>query len=487
MKTAKLLATSLLTVLASACSNQSPVEPTTPTTAVARPERVDAATAVRVRGDIVPSRLVAISLPKMAAQPVLSASSPDLPKRVFSFEPVIRPSTRMEFGRLVPPGAGTAVSVPIDAPAGARVIITTRDPKTNLPSVHLRDSSGRVIDRARDEASVVAVSHVPAAVVPAGTAASRGLIGTGRLAEIVKPEPALAAAASLSRRILSIDVPTKPGRVTIELPAAAVAAGVEIDVDQPNSAIQLSAAPAALNYGFGEVAEVDYTLTNGETPIDGATLSGVVELPNGERVSGLAFEAKGNGHYAAKVPLASADLKYIGVWHVRAKATGTVGGVEFERDMENGFGYAPAHAQMTQVRQPQIVRGKDDLIDEITVDVFVDSILDDRLGVAATLVFTGPDGAEHAVASAQTSADLKAGNSAVTLHFAAKDLALAQASGPFTVRDLSLVSHAYATTQHRLGRGLDLTTPAFAFKELRYPGSLSPAVDEMFERGDFQP
>lgn len=166
-----------------------------------------------------------------------------------------------------------------------------------------------------------------------------------------------------------------------------------------------------------------------------------------------------------------------------AKATGSVDGVQFERDMDNGFGYHPAHARMVSVQTPELIRGSDGLIDEIRVEIDVESVIDDRLGVNGTLVFRGSDGTERSVGSAQTSMDVKAGRTVMKLRFESNVIALALASGPYYLRDLSLVSHRFAVTQHRLGRGLDLATVTLASTNLRYPTTFSPAVEELFEQG----
>jgi hypothetical protein len=494
MKTTSILAASLLALLAlpaAACSTQS--APTPPPEPSVAPQRVATANAARVRGDVVPSRLVAIAVPKLAGEPALSASSPGMSRKPFSIEPVIERAIQRDFGRVITAAdvKDGSVTVPIDAPAGARVIVTARDRTANLARIHLRDATGTILDRARDDQSnVVQVNRTRSTRSAKGETPSAtptpehtGTIGSGDVGALVQKEPGFGALA-LPRRILSIDTPFKGGRVTLDIPAANLGAGIEIDVQQPNSGLVLTGAPHDLNYGFGDTAEVEYTLANGATPIDGATFTGTIELPNGERIGGLSFTGSGSGRYVAHVPLASADLKYIGAWHVRAKATGAFNGVDFERDMDNAFAYSPAHARMTSVQTPVAVRGSDGIVDDVTVAVDVESVVDDRLGIGATLVVRDADGTEHAVAEAQTSADVKAGNSTMTLHFDAKDIALAQTSGPFYLRDLSLVSHAFAVTQHRLGRALDLATPTLVHRDFRYPTVFTPSVQEMIDRGD---
>ncbi|MGZ3418992.1 MAG: DUF4785 family immunoglobulin-like domain-containing protein [Polyangiales bacterium] len=488
MKTSNILAASLLTALLAGCGHDQTTQPTS------APEVVLATSAVRVRGDIVPTRLVAIALPAQAPQPVLSVSMPGHPKVAFSNDhQVPEISTRRDYGRIIREGSDPAtigtISFPITAPVGARVIVTSRDPHGSIPTAHLRDLTGKQLDLARDTAShIVQVQHIPDAApkskadkVALSPPSTPGAIGSG--AAVVATGETTFNALNLPRRVLTVDVPAKAGIVVLDIPASVVKAGVDIDVQEPNSPVTLAGAPHELNYGFGDTAEIEYTLANDGAAIDGAKFEGKVELPNGELVPGMTFTSLGSGKYLARVPLAAADLKYIGVWHVHAKVTGSVNGVAFERDIENGFGYAPAHAQMNAIHGANVVKGRDGLVDEISFDVDIETLLADRLSIGGTLVFKDGDGIEHSVATAETSADMTAGKGTITLRFDAQDIAVTQASGPFFVRNVALTSSAFATTQHKLGRGFDLVTPSIAARDFRYPTIIRPAVDEMFEQG----
>jgi hypothetical protein len=493
MKTTSLFAASLLAALLSGCADQRPLSPApvqTPSDSVA------ASTAVRGPGDLIPSRLVKLQLPARGAVPTLSASMPGLPRSPYA--PVSAPeiSTRREFLRVVPPGTDLAktgpITFPISAPSGARVVVTSSDPRGSLPTVHLRDAAGKLLDLARDEHSnVVQVQRQPidpatkakakadAAAGVAATGGEPGAIGGG---SVVGGETGFKP-LELPRRILTIDVPATAGTVTLDVPAEVARGGLEIDVQEPTSPITLAGAARALQYGFGEVAEVEYALADDGAAIDGASVSGFLELPNGERGPAVTFVAEGSGKYLAKIPMSGVELKQIGVWHLRAKATGSSRGVAFERDIESGFGYAPAHAQMTDVHLPKVLKGTDGVVDEISVDVELETLVDDRLTVAGTLVVRDADGTEHAVGNAETSADVVAGKAKLTLHFDAQDVALSLLDGPFFVRDLALTSPTIATTQHRLVKGLGLATPKLAARDLRYPAVFKPAVEEMFDQG----
>lgn len=478
MKTTSILSLTALTLLAAACARDGgPTPGPTPTSA-----KVPVAQAQQVPGDVKPSRLVAVHLPPPPAEPVISASMPGLPKRTFTIEQVIEPSIRHDYGRVVTAASGPIV-LPISTVDGTRVIVTSRDPRVSVDNVHLRDSSGKVLDRGKDGSNTIRVQrHQEEAVAPGLGSPKRGAIADATL------KPGLQETGfkplMTPRRILSIDVPASPGPVTLTVPPELLKAGLELDIQEPGSPITLSGAPLGLNYGFGEVGQVEYTLLNGSTPISDATITGTVELPGGQRFDNVTFTSKGQGKYLAEVPLAGSDLQHIGIWHVRAKVTGTASGVAFERDIENGFGYAPAHSQILAVAQPEIIRGSDSVIDDIKFDVDIESIAADRLGVSAMLVYRDAAGVEHAVAQAETSANVTPGQSTITLHFQAKDVALANVDGPFYLRSLTLMSHAYATTQHHIGRALDLSTPTIAAKEIRYPALLSPAAEELIEMGE---
>jgi hypothetical protein len=384
-------------------------------------------------------------------------------------------SARRDFARLLSEAEALQGTIlPIDAPDQARVIVTVRNGMGTLPVVHLRDAvTGVVLDRAHDANSADAAVHADDALAQQAQQAG---------AQLAQRQPGFAA-LSLPRRILSIDTQMPPGRVMLEIPAQSLAGGIHVEVQQPSSGIVLAGAARENAYVNGDFAEVELNLADGGAPIAGARFVTVLEAPNGDRLAGPSVLAIAAGKYLARIPMSGSELKQIGVWTLHVKATGSSRGLDFERDVEAGFGYAPAHARMTAVATPRLSRAADGFIDEIAVDVAVESVLEDRLGVRATLVQVAADGSERPIAEAQTGQTVQPGGSTITLHFDAKDLAVAQVDGPFRLRDLSLGSYAFSTTQHRLGRGLDLVTPAFAAREIRFPEKLSPAVQELLNLG----
>jgi hypothetical protein len=502
MLSKKLLATSLLAILATACANTQPTDPApTPPAPLQTPHRVLTSTAMRVRGDLVPSRIVALAIPKPTERATLGGAEALSVRKVFVPDMTPEASPQRDFRRVMKGTDASAFTFPVDAPVGARVMVRSLDKTVGLATVHLVNvATGKRLDRARDAESALGLGMQvegsrtpvdPSAKLrahPFNEAARPKLtpIQTAPLKALPLPGTRPVPSA-LETRQIAFDLPSTPGLVRLEVTPEVAAAGVIVEIQQPNSAIGLSIAASAHNYGFGESAEVTFTLADDTTPIDGATFQAWGELPNHERTPDFTVTSLGGGKYLASVPLASADPKYIGAWGVHVKATGTVAGVAFERDAETAFGYYPAHARMTALGTPEIIRGKDGSIDDIKVDVDVETLSDDRFTVRGTLTFTGADGQEHTLASAQTGQVVNAGSGTITLHFSADAIAPAQVDGPFHLRDVALVSQAFAITQHRLGLGLELHTDPIVRREIRFPRQLSIQAQELVANGDLPP
>jgi hypothetical protein len=231
---------------------------------------------------------------------------------------------------------------------------------------------------------------------------------------------------------------------------------------------------------------MSFSLTDDKTPIDGARVSVWAELVDHSAMPEVVFTSAGRGQYTASIPLTYTDAKYIGAWGLHLKATGTTAqGLAFERDVEAGFGYWPAHAQMSWVGTPQVVRGSDGLIDEVSVDVGVETLADDQLTARGLLTFTGPDGLEHSLASAQTGQVVthEAGGT-ITLHFDAASMVYANVNGPFHVRDLALISQGTGTTQTRIGLGLNMLTDKMTPTQMRMPAQIPLHVQDLIANGD---
>ena len=265
---------------------------------------------------------------------------------------------------------------------------------------------------------------------------------------------------------------------------AVAASGIIVELQQPNTHVTLSGVPDELAHGFGETATITATVNLDSAGIDGATVTGWVELPGHARGPDLTFSATGGGQYVANLPLTAPTSAHMGAWGLHLSATGTADGAPFERDIESGFGYFPSHAQMTAIGAPVIARGADGLVDSVSVDVDVQTLADDRFSVRGTLTYLDAEGAEHPLASAQTGQVVAAGNGTITLRFDAAAMALAKVNGPFILRDVALVSQGTGTTQHRLGRALDITTIPIASTEIRFPKVLTLSALDLVKNGD---
>ncbi len=491
--TSKILATSVFALLIAGCGNDH--APTVAAPAATAPTlapnaRIPTAGATRVVGDLMPRRLVAVPITAPTETALLRGSDALAPKKPFQLDNLPEPVVARDMRRVMKGSNPASYTFPIDAPQGARVIVHPVDPNLGLASVHLVDAtSGAQLDRARD----VSPNRVNSRHVPHVAEAPKGAPLDGRLvapsSEALTPiplEPGFEQSAP-SLRVLTFDQPTNPGLVRVVVPADVQAQGIWVEVQQPNSHFTLSAVPNELNYGFGDVGEITATLLSDSAPISGATIEGTLELPDHTTGSTLSFDSIGNGKYVAKVPLASADWKYIGAWSLRLHATGTHGGAAFERNAETAFGYYPSHAQITALGTPVITRGADGLIDDIAIEADVETLAADRFSLRGTLTFTAADGTEHPLAAAQTGQTLGAGTGTIALHFDAQSLALARVDGPFHLRDVALVSQAGGITQHRIGQGLNLVTAPIAFREIRFPKLISLQAQDLIDNGDLAP
>jgi hypothetical protein len=290
----------------------------------------------------------------------------------------------------------------------------------------------------------------------------------------------------VNTRVLSFDRPYTSGVVRVQVPAAVAASGISVELQQPNSHFTITTITDEPNHTFGDVATVTVNLMNDNAPITSGAVDMTVELPGHNRLAPVQLTSQGNGTWLATLPLSSLDPAQIGVWGLKLHATGSVAGVQFERDVETALGYFPSHAQITALGSPVIARGSDGLIDSVSIDADVQTLVDDRFGLRGTLTYTGDDGAEHPLAMAQTGQVILKGAGTITLRFDNTSMALAQVNGPFHLRDVALVSQAFGHTQFRLGRALDIQTPPVAAAEIRYPKTIPITAQDLIANGDLQ-
>jgi hypothetical protein len=483
--TSKILATSVLALIFAGCANPGGSSSSTGST---NAPRVPTAGAERVAGDFVPNRLVSVAIPAPTEMETLRGSSALAPAKAFSMEQPALPVTAHDLHKTMK-GDPRTFLIAIDNPIGARVIVHPLDPSLSLPTVHLVDVvTGARLDMARDETNDINVVHDTHAqptsdpsVLRDGTGTPAPMAVGGALRREPGFEPLL-----VNSRVLSVDRAFISGMVRVEVPPAMAASGISVEVQQPKSHITITAVTDQLNHAFGDTAEIHATLMNDNRPIVGGTVDGIVELPGHEKLPILQFTSEGNGSWVAHLPLSSADPKYIGVWGVKVHAAGSDNGIAFERDVETAMGYYPSHAHITALGQPVISRGGDHLIDAVSVDADIETLVDDRFSIRGTLTYTAADGTEHPLAEAQTGQLVHKGNGTITLTFDNAAIALAGVDGPFHLRDIRLVSQGFGLTQHRLGRALDLQTSAIHAAEIRYPKQIPLQAQDLIANGDLK-
>jgi hypothetical protein len=442
-------------------------------------------------------KLVAVSIPHPTEMALLQGSDALAPKKPFTIESPGLGVTGRDLHRVMK-GDPATFTVPVDASKGARFVVHPLDPNMALPTVHLVDvATGARLDLARDE------TNVPNAVHDFGAHTELGAPGkpsqadpgepTGPIDARGLPVPQGGAAVArepgfeplvLHTRVLSIDQPFTSGMVRIQVPADVAASGIAVELQQRNTPIAVSIVADEPNYTLGDAVHITCTVMNDSAPISGAALDGTVELPDHTMLPMLSFASAGNGTYVATLPLSSADPKWVGTLGLHVHALGTSGGTQFERDVETAVGFYPAHAQVTALGAPVIARGADGLVDAVSVDADVETLVDDRFALHGTLTYTAADGTEHALASAQTGQTLGAGKGTITLRFDNASMALAKVDGPFHLRNVALVSQGFGHTQFRLGRALDLVTPPMAATEIRFPTRISLQARDLITNGD---
>lgn len=457
MSSTKILATSLCALLAAACTDVQ----TSTSSAPKAPTMVPTSGAARVHGDLVPSQLVLLPVPEPTETALLHGADALAPNKPFTLETPAEPVVGRDFRRVITSRDPASLTFPVDAVTGALVLVRSIGGQP-LTTVHMHSlATGQRLDHARDPQNTQQVSR------PGSPLREPGFTPL------------------LDSRQLSFDEPMQPGLVQLDVPASVATSGLVLEVQEPNSPITLSAVPGELDYANGDSAALTFAVATGNVGIDGATVSAFIEYPDHSQSAPLSVTPLGHGQYAAQLPLGGTD--HVGTWGVHVRASGTSGGLAFERDVETAFAYYPAHAHMTALGTPVVIRGADGLVDEVSVDVNVESLVDDRFSVRGTLTYTGTDGQEHPLAAAQTGQTLAAGASTITLHFTADAMALAGVDGPFHLRDVALVSQGNALTQHRIGRALDLATEPLKAKEIRYPSTISIQAQDLIANGDLPP
>jgi hypothetical protein len=481
MSSLKILTVSLLPLVVAACTAPQKSIPTASTTT----QKTSTAGAVRVAGDLVPGQLAPFKVPVPTESALLQGSDALAPQKPFEVATPPEPVVGRDVHRTMQGADPSAFLLPVDAPVGARVIVRPVDPNVNLTTVHLIDvATGAQLDLARDEGTMRPnVTHTPVQAGPAGVPLDGRQAAPPQAGGPIDREPGFEPVA-LRSRVLSIDMPFKPGMVRVQVPAGIAASGIIVELQEPNARVTFSGVSDELAHGLGDTATITCGVLSDKTGVDGATVTGWVELPGHVHGPNITFSPSGGGQYVAKLPLNSPDQATIGMWGLHLTATGSANGVPFEREIESGFGFFPSHAQMTAFGSPVVARGADGLVDSVSFDVDVHTLVTDRFSVRGTLTYTDAQGAEHPLAAAQTGQVLAVGDGTITLRFDAAAMALAKVNGPFNLRDVALVSQGTGTTQHRLGRGLEIVTAPIASNEIRFPRTIPLASLDLIRNGD---
>jgi hypothetical protein len=257
MTSTKILAASLLALLAAACDTATPSGPASSTGSAGNPT----AGAATVPGDLTPTERIKVNLPKPTETALLHGSDALAPTSAFGLETPAKPTVGRDYWRTFTTSDLGSLRFPVDNASGARVIVTSLD-HSPIRSLHMHSvETGLRLDHSRDATNTAGVSR--------GSATAR--------------EPAFESLTE--SRQLSFDEPFTRGLVQLDIPADVVARGIHVEVQEPNTRITLSGAPDELTYTHGQTATLYFSIADGGVGVDGATFHASAELPNHTRTT----------------------------------------------------------------------------------------------------------------------------------------------------------------------------------------------------------
>lgn len=230
------------------------------------------------------------------------------------------------------------------------------------------------------------------------------------------------------------------GAITLAMPKAAQ--DYLVHVFEPNSSEVMSLTMDRVNASHGQTYKV-FASFNGNAAVD--SIDGMVSAPGGAQVD-LVFKRANDGRYVAEVAhdaLASAGP---GLWEVHAFASAK--GASVQRDAKTAFSSSIPRARLGASAKAAM---NDDgaLSMRFPLQVAAES----RFEVRGTLY--GMDGGKlRPAAQASSAALLKPGNGQLELVFDAATMAKAGVSGPYQIRDLTLVDQADLSTVELRRNGL---------------------------------
>ena len=230
------------------------------------------------------------------------------------------------------------------------------------------------------------------------------------------------------------------GAISLAMPKAA--GDYLVHVFEPNSTEVLKLTMDRIVASHGQTYKVfaDY---NGNASLD--AIDGLVSAPNGASFE-LTFKRAADGRYVADVAHDAVAGAGPGLWEVHAFASAK--GASVQRDAKTAFSSSIPRAQLGA--GARTVRNDDGSLSmSFTLKVAAES----RFEVRGTLY--GMDGGKlRPAAQASTAAMLNPGNGALELVFDAATMAKAGVSGPYQLRDLTLIDQADLSTVELRRTGL---------------------------------
>ncbi|WP_224365549.1 DUF4785 family protein [Hyalangium versicolor] len=413
-------------------------------------------------GDVAPGRLFARDAREGVGPGLVSVSNPVSPQQPLA-APIV-PETRRSKSTVlhVAPGSeATELRLPITSPDDAWVMLIPKgnDPKVGeeaLRDVAMFDPKGVRADVRAARAGSEQLGADPDRLKAEG---------------ITKPISMLRMSKDMGRGLYKLQVGPKAARV-----------GLAIEIREPSSATELAITPSAMQLS----PEADGYVTVGlqsDAALEGVRVEATLLTPRYERDRSVPVVKVGK-EYRAMVSRVMTERDEPGTWMVEIRATGTVGGVPFDRLEETAFGFVVPTARIAALGRERLVRDSSGRVTALEVDVMVESQGLDRYEVTGTLVATDGRGVERPVAEAQVTDQLGAGSQVMTLRFEAGHVGLSRLGGSYALRGLQLYSLGTNTLYHRLNKGLEVRFPAVRVEELA-AAEVTPAIETMMREGAF--
>ncbi len=456
-------------------------------------ERVLAADATTVAGDLVPTDLferdttqdideaqAQASMPAAATMPLQEWETPEL--REYTRTNLFVPAGS-EAGRMV---------IPVDTANGGNIMVTglikSTDPDERealnqavLADIRLLSPTGEVLN----ERAPRVIDEGADTETPVGEGAVDGA-SAGPVMVPADPESPMAAGAQpaappeYGMPFIQLGEDAPSGDYVLEWGARAGEIGVVVTLKMPNSPIELDLRASAHQVLLGGEGYVDVTLEDDGTGFDGEVTATLHHMA--EEIGELPVTALGDGQYRVNALQALDVDSAPGVYNIYVRATGTHEGQKFDRYGWTGFHFAIPTARFVAAAEPTLVEANG-LVTDVDVPVELEITGRDRYEVNGTLVWVDEDGVAHPVARAQTAAGLDEGNHTLTLRFDAGHVGLLNKDADFELRDLTIYSQTQSGTFHRLagGLGLEVYVPASRTAE----PEMTPALELLIHEGGY--